>query len=382
MEKITIGLISAPELPTDVARKLLHELPGELHNNIEKSASFSIELEIDPLVGAAENVDDTIKGALKRKKDQAWDFVICLTDLPIFSGKDVVVADASISDGFAQISVPAFGSLPIRKRVRNGIVQMVKELYEPKAKNEITKRKDLFQRQFPFSTLKRKTPGNHEDNVDVRFVISPRYTGKIRLVSGMTLANRPWTALGSFQKVLALAFATGSYISIFKTPWQLSVAYSLERFVMLMVVALLSMIAWVIFAHDLWEKPTTKGDKRLRRLYNRTTFLTLGVTVLMNYFVLAGMFLGAIAIFVSPELFQAFTGLEEQPDIGYYLQLAWLVTSLGTLTGAIGAGLENESVIKDITYGYRQKRRSNEIQEGEIEARDQYVYDRNKQGSN
>ncbi|MYL34737.1 hypothetical protein GLW08_02875 [Pontibacillus yanchengensis] len=364
MEKVRIGIVSAPELPTDIARKIIDKLPSLLNKHIVGDITYSVDLEADPLVGAAENIDDTLDEAVQRKKDQQWDFVICITDLPIFSGKDVVAADASVRHGFAQISVPAFGSMPMRKRIQNAVVQMIKELYIPRTlAQESKKSKNLFQQQFPFSRLRRKTP-NNEENVDVRFVISPRMTGKMRLVSGMTFANRPWTALGSFRRVLALAFATGSYISIFKTPWKLSVTYSEERFIILMIIAILSMVAWVIFAHNLWEKPTTKGDKRLRRLYNRTTFLTLCVAVIINYVVLSIMFLGAIAIFVSPELFKAFTGLKEEPSILYYFQLAWLVTSLGTLTGAIGAGLEDELVIRDITYGYRQKRRNSEIQYG------------------
>ncbi|KGP71626.1 hypothetical protein [Pontibacillus yanchengensis] len=381
MERIRIGVVSAPELPTDIAQKLIDKLPSLLNEHIEGDITFSVNLEVDPLVGAAENIHDTLDEAVERKHDRSWDFVICITDLPIFSYKDVVAADASVRHGFAQISVPAFGSMPMRKRIQNAVVQMVKELYIPKTlANESKHSKNLFQKQFPFSKLKRKTPSN-EENVDVRFVISPRMTGKMRLVSGMTFANRPWTALGSFRRVLALAFATGSYISIFKTPWKLSVTYSNERFILLMVIAILSMVAWVIFAHNLWEKPTTRGDKRLRRLYNRTTFLTLCVTVVINYVVLSIMFLGAIAIFVSPELFRAFTGLKEEPSVLYYFQLAWLVTSLGTLTGAIGAGLEDESVIRDITYGYRQKRRNSEIQQGEKTDTSQYAYPKeNKNG--
>src|SRR5690625_1135092 len=83
-----------------------------------------------------------------------------------------------------------------------------------------------------------------------------------------------------------LAFGPGIYITIFPTPWELSTIYSVPRFILLTSFAVLGMVTWIIFAHNLWEKPTKKGDVRLRKLYNYTTITTLLVIILINYTVL------------------------------------------------------------------------------------------------
>ena len=44
---------------------------------------------------------------------------------------------------------------------------------------------------------------------------------KIETVLGMTYANQPWKAIGAFKKIISLGFATGTYVSIFSTPWQI-----------------------------------------------------------------------------------------------------------------------------------------------------------------
>lgn len=58
----------------------------------------------------------------------------------------------------------------------------------------------------------------------------------------------------SFKRVIGLAFATGCYMLIFNTLWQLSELYSLIRFLTLMFTAMTAIVTLVIFAHNLWER--------------------------------------------------------------------------------------------------------------------------------
>ena len=51
---------------------------------------------------------------------------------------------------------------------------------------------------------------------------------------------------------------------------------------------------------------------------------------------------------------------EIQPDqisVIFYIELAWFSASLSTVVAAIGAGVQDEKVIKESTYGYRQRYR-------------------------
>ncbi|MDY0395552.1 hypothetical protein RWE15_15355 [Virgibacillus halophilus] len=136
---------------------------------------------------------------------------------------------------------------------------------------------------FYFSTIQRQEFSKKFDGVSVRFMVVPKWNGLMKILSGMTVANRPWAIMPSFKGVTGVAFATGAYMLIFTTLWQLSALYGLDRFVGLMLAAMFGMVSWIIFAHDLWEKAGGNNSKRLRLLYNATTVLTLSTSVIVFY---------------------------------------------------------------------------------------------------
>ncbi|PAV30631.1 hypothetical protein CIL05_05890 [Virgibacillus profundi] len=378
MESVAVGIISAPNLPADIAQDLKGELSDFLSDSIDKNVSWKIETLVDPLIGVAENTNEILGKVGNIKKENDWNYAICLTDLPLYSGKHLVMADASVKNSVAQISIPTFGCMPMRRRIKQAIIKMMAELYcqfspENSFAADVTqlkpvrKKSNLIKKmkQSSLSLTKRVDTSAEKEHVDIRYMMKSPVLSRLRVLLGMTFANRPWTALFSFNKLTTLSFATGSYIAIFSTPWKLSIAYTPYRFIALMMLAILGTIIWVIFSHDLWEKATEKGEKRWRDLYNWTTFITLGAIVVINYCLLFFFFLIAIALFVPPELFKAWTGLDEDPSLVYYFGLVWLITSLGTLAGAIGTGVENKEKIRDITYSYRQKQRYYEIEKEE-----------------
>lgn len=369
MATIRVGLISAPNFPAEIAERLCDELPDIFVENIDKEASWKVETTVDTLVGVAEETKEVLDNASNIKKDHNWDFVICLTDLPIFMKKKIVVGNASIKNKIGQVSVPAFGFMPMRKRIRVMIVELMKELYR-KSERQPTRDdqtrvngKDAAKnigRQFYFSRV-RRLEAAEDDELDFRYIVRSAFIGYVRILFGMTFANRPWAALLSFKKLVMLSFASGAYISIFPNPWVLSVEYSPVRLSILSLLSIFGMVIWIILTHNLWEKPSEHGKKRWRNLYNRTTFLTLTSIVVLNYLVLFSMFLAGMALLVPPELFQLRTSVEGMPSFIYYIKLVWLITSCGTLAGAIGTGLESEERIRNVTYSFRQQQRYYEI---------------------
>src|SRR5699024_12476812 len=90
-----------------------------------------------------------------------------------------------------------------------------------------------------------------EEKSDVRYIIQSKYLGQMRLLTGMTFANRPWNTLISLKKIIVFALDTGIYITIFTTPCELSMLYTLLRFISLILVTILGMLIWIIFAHQL-----------------------------------------------------------------------------------------------------------------------------------
>jgi len=396
VQEIKLGLIPSPGLPAELTSNFVNELPGYLSSHVDHSVTWKPEIIIEPLVGSAEYLRLLMDKAINLKHKNNWDYVICITDLPQFMDKHVVVADINTFNRVALISIPAFGAFPMKHRTKRTIRNILKDIHEEVKLPSLSRQQyKTLQKKPWFSFVKRMTLHNTnkkqsehqqdaekqdktededdenkdeetqedtESQTDTRYIVKSKLIGKCRLLLGMTVANRPWTALLSFKKILMLAFGTGIYITIFPTPWELSTIYSVPRFILLASFAVLGMVTWIIFAHNLWEKPTKKGDVRLRKLYNYTTITTLLVIILINYVVLFCLFLSAIGIFVPPGLFEAGAELQGDPSIKHYFQLTWLVTSLGTLAGSIGTASEDEDKIRQITYSYRQANRYYEIE--------------------
>lgn len=379
MNNIKLGLIPSPDLPADITSQFIDELPEFLRRTVNDTIEWKTQIVIDPLVGTAEHIKQVIDKSIQLKEKNDWDYVICLTDLPYFSDKHVVVADLNVEHNVAFVSIPAFGTFPMKRRIKNIIADILNDLEKSNINNIIEQDyvntvSTSIRRKATYSELEHANNESNEDDKDnftqedtedkshVKYVINSKWLGHMRILAGMTFANRPWSALISFKKIIMLAFGTGVYITLFPTPWELSTIYSLPRFVILMIFAILGMVTWLIFAHQLWEKPTHRGDVRLRKLYNYTTVSTLLTISIFNYIVLYSLFLLAISIFVPAELFEAVTDLEDDASLVYYFQLTWLITSLGTLAGSIGATSEDENKIRQITYSYRQINRSYEIE--------------------
>ncbi|WP_112179813.1 MULTISPECIES: hypothetical protein [Paraliobacillus] len=357
MSQIRIGLIAAPELPQEISNDIINQLPDIISKGIDGNVEWEVEIVVDPLTGAAETAKEVIDEAIDIKQENNWDYAICLTDLPLFAEKDIVLSDINFHQNIARISLPAFGFTPMRSRVKKTFVKIVREMYEQTLNEE----KDEWKRPFRFSPIRRITAPVGMNETDIRYVLTPRINGLLRLVFGMTRANRPWSIISSFKPIIAIAFATGAYVLVFPTLWELSAAFTYTRLISLMFVAVLSMVIWMITSHHLWEGKASKSKKKLRRLYNEVTISTLLLAVLFYYVVLFIIFLMAVSFFVPPELFSEKASLDGPVDLKNFIDLAWLATSVATLAGSIGAGVENEELVRNVAYGYRQNRRYNEL---------------------
>lgn len=420
-EQINIGIIAAPERAADITRNIIGNLSNQLCEKMDNEVQWKVEEVIDPLTGAAEAAQDILYNATHIKNNKKWDYAVCLTDLPIFYHKDIVAADISFHYNVAQISIPAFGWIPMQKRIEMTIIHLLAELHEndttdqPKYYNSSLSEKQqeksithLFKRQFPIMPIRRqenpdisfksrlahvhngqtelenddahdfheeqsskakingKTEENHDvndNNIDVRFIVYPRLNGRFRLILGMTFANNPMKIMLSFKNMIAIAFTTGAFALIFPTIWNLGQLFSIYRLIGIMCAAIFGLVAWIIAAHHLWEYPSKRNKPNIRRLYNLATTSTLIIDVITYYIFMFILFLVACTILIPVDYFQSMIKdySDGLPTIINYIRVAWATASITTIVSAIGAGLENEELVRGITYGYRQSRRYEEM---------------------
>ena len=304
--------------------------------------------------------------------------MVCITDLPLFQDGKPLAASASHSRGIGILSQPALGASPMEKRVEEAITQLVSELhfgskkegrdafcnYHGKTRRwqrgaaQRLVRRRLSEWVAPFARWDMSEKDTH---LDVRFIARFRATGYIKLIGGMVRANRPWTIFPAFRRVGAAAFATGAYGMIFPSMWRLADSYEPWRFLTLMLLSMIAMVLWIIVDHGLWEPIRPRDAFSNAKLYNIATFSTLAIGVLFYYLFLMLLFFITAYLFVP----SAVMGKTLGHEIGLleFGALGWLATSLATVGGALGSGLESDETVRSATYGYRQQMRQKRIQE-------------------
>lgn len=364
MKEVVVGIITTPGLPKKLLEDILERLRNMAGNSIDEEIDWQVEYRTDILTGSAEFVNEIFDKVEVIKENNDWDMAIAISDLPSISDRKAVLSDFDYEENNSLISVPALGVFRNKKKLETLLLHHIEVLYG----NHNPEETEEIQPNF-IRNLIEVTP-TEEGESKSRHVVKSTLGGWLRLVGGMTYLNEPWKEFGNFKTIVALAFATGTYISIFRTPWELSLDYSVWRFVLVMTIAVFGMVGWLIYAHNLWEMRTTKNQPAYRRLYNFTTILTLLILTLVNYLVVSLLLTISILIFVPMGLFETWTDVEANVTWPDYLSLIWFTSSLGVLAGAFGSTVEEEEKIRNVTYSYRQLYRYKQLEEEQEEGQE------------
>src|SRR5699024_11686045 len=97
------------------------------------------------------------------------------------------------------------------------------------------------------------------------------------------------------------------------------------------VLAIVGMVVWIILAHELWEPIKTSSYKRISRLYNLTTILTLSISVLAYYLAVFILFLATSLVLIPTDFLVEILMLDESATFINYLNIGWFAASLSTV---------------------------------------------------
>jgi amino acid transporter len=126
------------------------------------------------------------------------------------------------------------------------------------------------------------------------------------------------------------------------------VALEWVRLSVIAALALISTTASLVVVHRLWERSDREERRDQVRLFNLVTVLTVSIGVVALYgALLAVTTTGAVLLLPSETFGEAVRSRVGPLD---YVALIWLVTSLSTVGGALGAGLEASAEVREAAY--------------------------------
>ncbi|ORW90505.1 hypothetical protein AWB92_19995 [Mycobacterium sp. IEC1808] len=336
-EPSSILLIADPGAPAAIAERLSGSLPTALTDRASTGDKWDVSVRLHAyLIDEHAEVADVVE--IIDPGGEPHDIVIYLTDLPRRQGTTPVIADISVAGGLGVISIPGAGGVFIDRRVRNLARTVVAEIMDQPEKHSPSVKR-----------LRRIA----DDDV-VRYV-APTAWSRLRLLSGMVYANRPWRLVTGMSKVMMAAFATGAVSLAYPTMWQLSVTMGPWRLSTATILATAALIAWLIIEHKLWERPHSTGERERAVLYNASTVITLLIGVVIFHAALFLLLLVTAWWTLPPELVAKNIG--HPVNLATLLLMSWLVAAVATLGGALGSGMEDDDAVKAAAYGVRQRQR-------------------------
>jgi hypothetical protein len=349
---VRVCLVSDPDLASEIAGRLAEELPELLRQRLSPAPTWEIRrvtaaLQADEQVGVTSltvAIGDSVP-------DQCWDALVFITDLPRRSGRRPIAAELDAAHRLAIVSIPTMGFVGIYRRVREAVVRLIAELivsdHRPAAGAKRARLPSVSTQPLPAA--------DGGPAAGLRLVGS-RWLGTPRMVTGMVRANRPWRLFLGLSRSLAGVFAAAAYAMINDTAWRIGDALGPRRQVALAVCTIAILVLWLIIDHELWERSATPDERARATLYNITTAITLTVGVLCLYGTLFVGMMGTQALLLDTTSLARV--ISHAPRWSDRIAVAWFITSSAIVGGALGAGFEDDSVVRRATYGQRQRERS------------------------
>lgn len=295
------------------------------------SGRWHITVLSEPFTTGSEAVEAAVGRLQDRARQQSWDFVVRITELPLHDGDGRHLLVQADPDGrTAVLSLPALGGIRMHCRTRRAVRSLVDGMADP-------------------------------DTAYEHRVALPRRRGRWRLLMGMVLANRPWLLVAGLKSALVAALATGAVATINSTVWLVATSLSWWRLVIATVASIAIAVAWLVIDGELWDRPDDDSpqSRERSRLYNASTLLTLSVGLIIFYVALFVVNLVWALFVLDPSLVGGY--VHARVSYGELLVLSWFVASAATVGGGLGSGLESNEAIRAAAYLKREQVRRNRL---------------------
>ena len=343
---IVLGIVAVPGAAFSLASELADtELACELDQRLP-GARWCIEVVEGRLVQPPATDADIVKAARKALLDKGWDVVVCLTDLPLHVKQRPVVAHASPVRNVAIVSVPALGAMGARHRIRETIVRLLVRLIGS-AEQRRTHAEGASRASRKVTVQRVRELGS--DPADEAFFYTARVlTGNLTLISGMVAANQPWRLSLRLSRALTGAVAVGVFGLLTADIWRLSDAYGWPRLAGTALISIGGTAATLIIGAELWEPMVNRAVRKQVILFNIATVVTVMIGVTLLFAALYVLALVAAFWFVVPQIWRDQVG--HPASLRDYFELAWLISSLAMVGGALGAALESDEAVRAAAY--------------------------------
>jgi hypothetical protein len=354
------GLLADPDTPSEIAAKLVDELPTLLDVHVDDQVTWDIRTITHPVTASVHDPEGILDAVAQHADDAGWDIGVYVTDLPVQHDDRPILVDLDHDRRVAGLSLPGFGPLLQHRKVRNAVIRLVADLAG-------TADAGLEEGRHHPSRLGRGAAKylqpvrvvEADDGRHTRRYVTTPWRGRARLLAGMVRTNEPWRLVLGMRTALAAVLGTSAYLTINSTIWLLAVRLGMGKLVLTTLMSIALMVAWIIGAHHLWERARDEDEREETFLYNTSTVLTLSIGVLCMSAAVYVVTLLASLFLIEGSVFAPTLG--HVPGLGDHLLLAWLATGLATVAGALGSGLDSEDAVRRAAYGYRERQRRDEI---------------------
>lgn len=336
---LDVSIVADPGLPYDLIYPARDQIASRLEETLGREITLSVQVDaLSMSPDGSVHWSDSIGQAGGDSK-----ILLFITELPRLWRDRPAPVEVDTTQSTGIISVPAAGSVLLRRRLTRLVIAASAALADPVEGSAAARA----------ATPPRRRWMADESHSGRSILVASSRMGRFRTVMGMARVNRPWRLVATLKGAIAAAAAAASFGIFYTSIWSMSAALSTRRLAMVMALSVLVMTVWLIVGNRLWESKT--HGKVWDRLYNASTVVTVLIGVLTMY---AGLFILTLftGMVIIDQTFMA-QKLAGEASFANYLMIAWLSTSMGVIAGALGSSSDSYDAILHATFGNRERER-------------------------